>query len=151
MLREITIVRQDKPDLRRRWFRSDYFDLFTWQALDGGAFRMFQLCYDIEREESALVWVLGRGFFHDGVDHDGYDGPTQRAPILVSGAGRSTAGLRARFERESARLDPALVAFVLARIDEYEVLNPKPVSRRTRFRREDWQLAEPDRTAQIPD
>ena len=151
MLREITIVRQDKPELRRRWFRSDYFDLFTWQARDGGAFRMIQLCYDIEREESALVWVLDRGFFHDGVDHGGYDGPTQRAPILVPGAGRSTAGLRARFQRESARLDPGLASFVLERIDEYEVLNPKPASRRARFRREDWQMAGADRTAQMPD
>ena len=125
-------------------------ETMLWHGV-GGAFRMIQLCYAIEREESALVWVLGRGFFHDGVDHGGYDGPTQRAPILVPGAGRSTAGLRARFQRESARLDPALASFVLERIDEYEVLNPKPASRRARFRREDWQMAGADRTAQMPD
>ena len=41
-LREIRIVQQDDPSLRRRWFESDYFDLFIWQDLSG-TFVKFQL------------------------------------------------------------------------------------------------------------
>jgi len=29
-LREVLIVEQTDPKLRRRWFENDFFDLFTW-------------------------------------------------------------------------------------------------------------------------
>ena len=45
MLREIPGVRQDKPDLRRRWYQDEYFDLYTWHA-QAGRPAAFQLCYD---------------------------------------------------------------------------------------------------------
>ena len=67
MMREIRSVKQDKPGFTRRWFQSDYFDLFTFQD-DTGAFTGFQLCYDVERNERAFSWSAANGFFHDGVD-----------------------------------------------------------------------------------
>src|SRR6266699_2669282 len=67
MLREVLIGEQDNPTLKRRWFESDYFDLFIWQDA-GGAFVRFQLCYDVELNERALVWSDPEGFYHDGVD-----------------------------------------------------------------------------------
>ena len=51
MLREMARVRQQDPAVRRRWFRDDYFDLFTWQkgdGPDGGIVVGFQLCYDLQ-------------------------------------------------------------------------------------------------------
>ena len=47
MLREMASVRQQDSSVRRRWFRDDYFDLFTWQEPDGGIVG-FQLCYDLQ-------------------------------------------------------------------------------------------------------
>src|SRR5205807_3517025 len=83
MLREVLIVEQNDPTLKRRWFESDYFDLFIWQD-PGGAFVRFQLCYDVELNERALVWSDPEGFYHDGVDHgEGMDVGVGQAPILV--------------------------------------------------------------------
>ena len=51
MLREMAGVRQQDSSVRRRWFRDDYFDLFTWQkedGPDGGIVVGFQLCYDLQ-------------------------------------------------------------------------------------------------------
>ena len=61
MLREVLVVEQNNPTLKRRWFESDYFDLFIWQD-PGGAFVRFQLCYDVELNERALVWSDPEGF-----------------------------------------------------------------------------------------
>ncbi len=84
MLREILIVEQNNPTLKRRWFESDYFDLFIWQD-SGGALVRFQLCYDVELNERALVWSDAEGFYHDGVDHgEGEPGDGRaKTPILV--------------------------------------------------------------------
>ena len=68
MLREVLVVEQKDPSLKRRWFESDYFDLFIWQD-PSGDFVRFQLCYDVELHERALVWNTAEGFYHDGVDH----------------------------------------------------------------------------------
>ena len=46
-LREVLIVEQTDPSLRRRWFENDYFDLFVWQDTAGAVTR-FELCYDVE-------------------------------------------------------------------------------------------------------
>jgi hypothetical protein len=55
MLREISAVRQDQADLRRRWFQDDYFDLFVWVAPEGGIVA-FQLAYDRGGDERVLGW-----------------------------------------------------------------------------------------------
>src|SRR5713101_9694365 len=95
-LREILIVEQDKPALKRRWFESDYFDLFAWQDLSG-AFVKFQLCYDVDLDERALAWDGKGGFYHDGVDHGG-----TMAPILVPGGKLDSGTVVPRFVREAA-------------------------------------------------
>ena len=46
MLHEVARVNQKEPHVRRRWFRDDYFDIFTWQAANGDVVG-FQLCYDL--------------------------------------------------------------------------------------------------------
>jgi hypothetical protein len=55
MLREIPAVRQDRADLKRRWYQDDFFDLYTWHAADG-TLLSFQLCYDVRGRERALTW-----------------------------------------------------------------------------------------------
>ena len=44
----------------------------------------FQLYYDVERNERALVWSHSGGTYHDGVDHGDSTGGHPQAPILVA-------------------------------------------------------------------
>ena len=93
-LREVKIVEQRDPALRRRWFENDYFDLFTWQDTKGAVTR-FQLCYDVEHNERALAWSAAEGIHHplDSVAQD--ERSSHRPGLIARGAavpGRRHAG-----------------------------------------------------------
>ena len=143
MLREILIVAQTNPVLRRRWFQSDYFDLFVWEET-GGAFTKFQLCYEVERNERALSWRHAGGFYLDGVDH-GHGWFGKQTPILVPGGKFDSGTVVPRFEREAANIPPELCSFILAKIREYLVERHRLKDGRKRVRREPWQQRERDR------
>ena len=151
MLREILIVEQREPSLRRRWFESDYFDLFTWQDLSG-AFVKFQLCYDVERNERALVWSQSDGSYHDGVDHgDGGGGSGSghgQSPIFVPDGRLDSGTVVPRFRREAADIPADVREFVLARIGEHLIESHSRKMTRGQVRRERWQQrqAAPERT-----
>lgn len=117
-LREILIVEQTSPSLKRRWFESDYFDLFTWQD-PSGAFTKFQLCYDADLEERALVWDRKEGFSHDEVDHGGSPSGGLQTPILVADGKFDSGTVVPRFEREAAGIPADVRDFVLAKIREH--------------------------------
>jgi hypothetical protein len=117
-LREILVVEQTNPSLRRRWFESDYFDLFTWQDLSG-AFTKFQLCYDADLEERALVWDRKEGFSHDEVDHGDSPSGGQQTPILVADGKFDSGTVVPRFEREAMGIPAEVRDFVLAKIREH--------------------------------
>jgi hypothetical protein len=134
-LREVLIVEQTDPSLRRRWFENDYFDLFTWQDA-AGALTKFQLYYDVERNERALVWSRAGGTYHDGVDHG--DGSRQ-TPILVRGGKFDSGTVVPRFERDSATLPAELRDFVLAKMREHLLAQYRLKIGRDRVRREQWQ------------
>jgi hypothetical protein len=143
MLREVLVVEQNDPSLKRRWFESDYFDLFTWQD-SGGAFVRFQLCYDVELNERALVWSGDEGFYHDGVDHgDGAGGGFAQAPILVRDGKFDSGTVVPRFERESAQIQAEVRDFVLARMREHLIELHRQKMGRKRVRRERWQQRKP--------
>ena len=119
-MREIRGV-GDEPQLQRRWFHDDYFDLFVWQDA-GGALARFELCYGQDAGEQALVW-LGEGrYFHDG----------------AAGAATDARELLRRFERAGAGLPEGLRREVRARLQDYAGRGIA-LSRRTRFRRAPWQ------------
>ena len=145
MLREIKNVKQSDPRFTRRWFQSEFFELFVWSGLDGGI-KTFQLCYDLRRRERALTWKEGFGFFHDGVD-DGESGDAtggHNQSGLLTGASRGpfdAEKVNARFMRESADLPIELRSFVITRLHEYalsgEIKRRDPPRRSVR--RDDWQ------------
>jgi len=137
-LREIRIVQQDDPSLRRRWFESDYFDLFIWQDLSG-AFVKFQLCYDVERNERALVWSQPGGFHHDGVDHGESEPGHPQTPILVSDGKLDSGTVVPHFKREAADIPAEVRDFVLAKIREHLIERHQAQLGRKRVRRERWQ------------
>jgi hypothetical protein len=137
-LREILIVQQDNPSLRRRWFENDYFDLFVWQDLSG-AFTKFQLCYDVERNERALVWSRFGGFHHDGVDHGEGEPGHPQTPILVPDGKLDSGTVVPRFEREAADIPAEVREFVLAKIREHLIESHQKKIGRRGARRERWQ------------
>jgi len=123
MLREIEGIAAE-PATRRRWFHDDYFDLFVWQT-DDGAITLFQLCYGIEAEERALVWHREAGLFHDGAD-PGISLITQ----VVE-----------RFETAGKSLPRNVRNTVGKRIREHVAGKLPAATRRSQFRRENWQKA----------
>ena len=142
-LREISGVRQDEPQSMRRWFHSDYFDLFVWQAPDGELIS-FQLCYGIDTSERALVWRRELGFFHDGVDLGGGRGARAGVPRSEADEPFPATAVAARFAREAESVPNEIRNFIIARIREFGRLHPYPRSRRRRFRRADWQQRKPN-------
>src|SRR5215203_5280739 len=118
MLREIPGVRQDRPDLKRRWYQDDFFDLYTWHAADGRLVS-FQLCYDIQARERAFSWHRDYGFAHNKVD--GGDGGRlgRMSPMLVAGGPFHRRFVRARFAASAGSLDAETREFVLAKMREY--------------------------------
>jgi hypothetical protein len=137
-LREVSIVEQRDPALRRRWFESGFFDLFTWQDAAGAAVR-FELYYDVERNERALVWTRSGGTYHDGVDHGGDSGAYPQAPILVAGGKFDSGTVVPRFERDSTALPPELRELILAKMREHLLSQYRLKIGRDRVRREEWQ------------
>ena len=133
MLKEVLIVEQNDLSLKRRWFESDYFDLFIWQD-PGGAFASFQLCYDVELNERALVWNGAEGFYHDGVDTGGI-----QAPILVRDGKFDSGTVVPRFEREAAQIPADVRDFILAKMREHLIELHRQKMGRKRVRRERWQ------------
>jgi hypothetical protein len=137
MLREITIVAQNKPGFRRRWFEGDYFDLFTWQD-SSGAYTSFQLCYDVQHRERAFSWFADRGFFHDGVDDSG--DLTRGQPALLTQGGKLDAGeVLPRFEREAQNMPADVRELITEKIREHLFIRHDVKSKRRQVRREDWQ------------
>ena len=137
-LREISIVEQRNPALRRRWFQSDYFDLFTWQDAAGELTR-FQLCYDVGHNERALIWSKGEGVYHDGVDSGEPAGGGNQTPIFVPDGKFDSGTVVPRFQREAVSLPTELRDFVLSKMREHLLTQYRLKVGRNRVRREKWQ------------
>ena len=116
MLKEIKGVADDPP-ARRRWFHDDYFDLFVWQA--EGVLTLFQLCYGPDSSDRALVWDRDRGFFHDGPP-----------------GGKDWVD---RFDGAATALPEDIRDEVVVKVQEFARERPRIATRRSRFRRQNWQ------------
>ena len=148
-LREILIVEQKDPSLRRRWFQSDYFDLFTWQDA-AGAVTKFQLCYDVGRNERALAWSRSEGTYHDGVDPGDAVGGHGQTPIFVHDGKFDSGAVVPRFRLEAETLPAELRDFVLAKMREHLLAQYRLKIGRKRVRREAWQQR-PAKAKDAPD
>jgi hypothetical protein len=117
MLREISRVKQEGPN-RRRWFRDDWMDLFTWQTADGTV-TAFQLCYDLSGKERALVWNARSGYSHDKVDGGEAVPNSNRSPILRPDGVFPAALVLQQFDVRAEAIEPALRDALRARITAY--------------------------------
>jgi hypothetical protein len=118
MLKEIDAVRQDDPDLRRRWFQDDYFDLFIWQSTES-AIVAFQLCYDIPSRERVLSWREASGFSHNRIDSGEATPRKNMSPILVADGILPVEAVLPKFVRRSRDIDRAVSRFIAGKLREY--------------------------------
>lgn len=117
-LSEIANPSQDRAGTRRRVFDSPTMNLYLWQDETSGDIVRFQLCYDTDRDEHALLWHRGGGFRHERID-GGEDEPLyNRSPISIPDGDFDLPELIADFRRQSHVLDPAIAEFVAARLTE---------------------------------
>lgn len=120
MLREIRGVEQRNPQLTRRWFQDEYFDLYVWQDGGGGVAR-FQLCYERDtRRERALEWQRGRGFQHLSVRqrYGKSPGRDQSGDMALDGVLPYVA-LKDRFAAAARGLPAEILDSILDKLTEY--------------------------------
>jgi hypothetical protein len=121
MLREIPGTRQIRGEPRRRWFSSEFMDLYVWYDTAGDPLG-FQLCYGKPSAERAFTWFRPGNFSHMRVDkggREGADGGGKGTPLLVLDGLFEAPAVAREFERECRDLPAELVALVAAKIDEY--------------------------------
>lgn len=113
-MREIIAVKQDGQG-RKRWFRGDTFDIFTWQ--DGaGHFTSLHLCYDRGGDERVLRWDPAIGYWHESVDADeAKPGRAMSAILRANGAFPGDVVLR-QFREVAPALPDDVAAFIEERI-----------------------------------
>jgi hypothetical protein len=120
MLREIRGVEQRNPQLTRRWFQDEYFDLYVWLDTSGEVLR-FQLCYERDtRRERALEWQRGRGFQHLAVRqrYGKSPGRDQSGDMALDGVLPYVA-LKDRFAAAARSLPPEMQRFIEEKLSEY--------------------------------
>ncbi len=120
MLREVVNVHQQDPQLRRRWFCDDYFDIFVWERMESNsAIVGFQLCYDKAQHERVLSWRETTGYTHLGID-SGEPGPaTNMSPIMVADGVLPLSDVLKKFDAGAARLDSRIRDFIREKLLNY--------------------------------
>lgn len=136
MFREITVSKQAAVGPKRRWYQSDYFDLFVFyfrhsERADVKADREFvgmQLCYDIRRRQRTLEWKKEGGFSHHRVvkGDDTMADHGASASLLEQGGEFDANTVVDRFVRESTTLPPIVRTFVLQKLSEYAQASTSP-------------------------
>ena len=131
MLQEIILHRQDDPNRRKRWFQDNYFDLFTWQS-PTDEIVAFQLCYDRKGNERVVSWDSRQGFEHSCID-DGEAVPHRNmTPVFTSCSTLSAqSDVSTLFTEASAKIDPAISAFVLQQLTTFQSYQSPPTSSST--------------------
>ncbi len=134
MLREMAQVRQTDPAVQRRWFRDDYFDIFTWQSrdkLDGPdcGYVGFQLCYDLPGYERVLSWRLGKGYSHHRVDGGEASPIKNRTPIMVLDGLLPLPTVLDAFDLRAVTLESRLRAFLRQHLLNYGAVYPGEIDK----------------------
>jgi hypothetical protein len=138
VFREITVAKQAETGPKRRWYQSDYFDLFVFyfrhgERADAKADREFvglQLCYDIRRNQRTLEWKKDAGFSHHRVNKgaDTLSDHGASASLLEKGGTFDAGAVLNRFMRESEGLPPIVRKLVMEKLAEYARSKGGPIS-----------------------
>jgi len=123
MLIEFKDVSQHPGEPKRRYFISDYFDLYVWED-EAAQLVGFQLCYDKSNKERALSYIDGV-FTHRGIDTGEADASENRTPILVADGVFSTEENLDRFMDESKMMDQKVAVYVIKKLQEFDTRKNK--------------------------
>ncbi|MFP4376395.1 MAG: hypothetical protein ACLFP4_05075 [Spirochaetales bacterium] len=111
MLTEWIGATKDNEEGRRRWYTDEAMDLIVWYS--GSDVTHFQLCYDKQHEQHAIVWSSDGLLRHQRVDTgESRPGSPKSAPIIAQEANKEIGELEIDFLRRAENLDPILVSFV---------------------------------------
>jgi hypothetical protein len=129
VFREINVTKQIAGAPKRRWYQSDYFDLYVWyikhdERKDASANREFvgfQLCYDIRRNQRALAWKKDQGFTHTRVSGSG-DTMSDRgasASLMMDGGEFDHAAVLDKFMAVAPSLPSVVRRLVMGKLVDY--------------------------------
>jgi len=123
MLREITTVRQNSSDLKRRWLTDADMVLFVWfrdQAPTG-----FQLSVGKASVEYSISWKHDTEFSHHCID-DGENRPGRykMTPIMLDQTEINMCQIARDFLAASDAMDSALANFIYACLLEHPDFRP---------------------------
>ena len=118
MLSEFIDVSQHVGEPRRRYFVSDFFDLYVWEDKDNH-FVGFQLCYDKKNKERALSYIDGV-FTHRGIDTGEANVGENRTPILVADGVFNKEENLNKFIDESKLIDRKVATYVIKMLEEFK-------------------------------
>ncbi len=119
MLEEIKDVKQYEAGKHRRWFHSQYFDLYTWEQTNG-VLEGFQLCYAKDSDQRALRWSEASGYRHEGVDSPEDKPGRAMSAIFVADGAFDHDAIAGKFAADAERIAPAITTFVLTKIRAYD-------------------------------
>ncbi len=118
MLKE-SFASQKEPDIFRRWFDDDYFDLIIWYDTTDRSITGIQLCYDKKADEHAFMWHRASGFSHHAIDDTRSHYKHPASPLLVDDGIFPFEEIIGKFRERSENIDPSVRDFVIAKLEEY--------------------------------
>lgn len=118
MLREIAGTKQRLNEPKKRWFTSLAMDLFVWFDEEDQIIS-YQLSYNKQRSEKALIWSRDKGYSHLGVDESTPAGKYPGSPLLVADGALNPAALIALIQDSQGDLHPRIKDFIIDGIEDY--------------------------------
>jgi len=120
MFSEIKNPYQKEPDVIKREFYDDYFDLYVWYYDHDKKLKGFQICYDKNNHERVFTWTKEDGYYHKGIDSQNYMSGNCDSPILVADRVAPIDVIIRRFEASSKGWESGLARYILFKLLEYK-------------------------------
>lgn len=118
MLYQIKVTQAEKNQ-QQLWFTDESQDLFIWITPDNQPVA-FQLCYNKQHDEHAVLWHQYHGYSHQQIDSaKPGNGKYKMSPILLANGDLEPLRIAADFKFVSRNMDPELAAFVYQKSLEY--------------------------------
>lgn len=118
MLIEDVSPKQTEEKLSRRWFSDNEIDLIIWEN-SSHKITDFQLCYDKQKDEHALIWKKDDGFEHYKVD-EGEPGPLKNlAPIMIDDGRFDIISVKNEFFDRSKEMDVQIREQVISILNSF--------------------------------
>ena len=117
MLQSLHNTRQIAGEPKRQWFMADDLDLVVWFEPDE-TICAFQLTYDRNTAEHALLWRVGSGYRHYEVNTKG----RAVTPLLYANGPFKRDAVLAQFLSLSGDMPEAVVAFIAEKLRDFDGL-----------------------------